>query len=115
MRIAGCGLLVLAFTSSAFAADHYVEVWNPPEARGGLHQARTTPKQVKRQHPAPHLVKTRAHQPATAKTKLTAKARAAHVGAPRVARDVPDVPRVTTSDGNVLRVGADGSAVRVAR
>lgn len=114
MRIVGCGLLVLAFASSSFAANHYVEVWNPPEARGGLHPARVEQKQAKRQHPAPHLVKTGTHQPVTANTKLTAKPRAAHAGAPHVARDVPYIPRITTSDGSVLRVGSDESPVRVA-
>jgi hypothetical protein len=50
----------------------------------------------------------------TANTKLTAKPRAAHAGAPHVARDVPYIPRITTSDGSVLRVGSDESPVRVA-
>ncbi|KVC64735.1 hypothetical protein [Burkholderia stagnalis] len=33
VRLIGCGLLALAFTTPGMAADHYVEVWNPPEAR----------------------------------------------------------------------------------
>jgi hypothetical protein len=33
MRLIGCGLLALTFASSGSAAEHYVEVWNPPEAR----------------------------------------------------------------------------------
>ncbi|PCE31463.1 hypothetical protein [Burkholderia ubonensis] len=33
VRLIGCGLLALACATPAMAADHYVEVWNPPEAR----------------------------------------------------------------------------------
>ena len=38
MRIILTGAVLCAFASTAFAAEHYVEVWNPPEARiGGAH------------------------------------------------------------------------------
>ncbi|MDN7589191.1 hypothetical protein [Burkholderia seminalis] len=40
VRLIGCGLLALTFASTAWAAEHYVEVWNPPEAR---HPAARTP------------------------------------------------------------------------
>ncbi|KVC42590.1 hypothetical protein [Burkholderia diffusa] len=33
VRLFGCGLLALSFASTGWAAEHYVEVWNPPEAR----------------------------------------------------------------------------------
>ncbi|RQR61455.1 hypothetical protein DIE18_13245 [Burkholderia sp. Bp9125] len=33
VRLIGCGLLALACATPGMAADHYVEVWNPPEAR----------------------------------------------------------------------------------
>ncbi|MBN3783746.1 hypothetical protein G3O06_40485 [Burkholderia sp. Ac-20345] len=33
VRLIGCGLLALTFASTGWAAEHYVEVWNPPEAR----------------------------------------------------------------------------------
>ncbi|MGS0897403.1 hypothetical protein ACVBGC_33545 [Burkholderia stagnalis] len=33
LRLFGCGLLALTFASTGWAAEHYVEVWNPPEAR----------------------------------------------------------------------------------
>ncbi|AOI66809.1 hypothetical protein WS51_25240 [Burkholderia territorii] len=43
VRLFGCGLLALSFASTGWAAEHYVEVWNPPEARSpAAHaQART--------------------------------------------------------------------------
>lgn len=38
MRIILTGAVLCALASTAFAAEHYVEVWNPPEARiGGTH------------------------------------------------------------------------------
>ncbi|MFP3500915.1 hypothetical protein [Burkholderia sp. SIMBA_062] len=40
VRLFGCGLLALTFASTGWAAEHYVEVWNPPEAR---HPAARTP------------------------------------------------------------------------
>lgn len=39
VRLFGCGLLALTFASTGWATEHYVEVWNPPEAR--LPAART--------------------------------------------------------------------------
>ncbi|OXI22349.1 hypothetical protein [Burkholderia sp. AU15512] len=33
VRLIGCGVLALTFASTGWAAEHYVEVWNPPEAR----------------------------------------------------------------------------------
>ncbi|WP_420210292.1 hypothetical protein ACN8ZM_16050 [Burkholderia aenigmatica] len=33
VRLLGCGVLALTFASTGWAAEHYVEVWNPPEAR----------------------------------------------------------------------------------
>ncbi|AFQ46909.1 hypothetical protein [Burkholderia cepacia] len=39
VRLFGCGLLALTVASTGWAAEHYVEVWNPPEAR--LPAART--------------------------------------------------------------------------
>ncbi|MGK8204155.1 hypothetical protein ACRS8P_16075 [Burkholderia cenocepacia] len=39
LRLFGCGVLALTFASTGWAAEHYVEVWNPPEAR--LPAART--------------------------------------------------------------------------
>lgn len=33
VRLFGCGLLALSVASTGWAAEHYVEVWNPPEAR----------------------------------------------------------------------------------
>ncbi|WP_321806724.1 hypothetical protein [Burkholderia sp. BCC1993] len=41
VRLFGCALLALTFASTGWATEHYVEVWNPPEAR--VPAARTPP------------------------------------------------------------------------
>ncbi|KUZ37746.1 hypothetical protein [Burkholderia territorii] len=44
VRLFGCGLLALSFASTGWAAEHYVEVWNPPEARSpAAHAPARTP------------------------------------------------------------------------
>ncbi|MGU7771330.1 hypothetical protein ACV229_14240 [Burkholderia sp. MR1-5-21] len=53
VRLIGCGLLALTFASSGWAAEHYVEVWNPPEARASAPRS-----------PAAHAPDARAAAPA---------------------------------------------------
>ncbi|CAN0623951.1 conserved exported protein of unknown function [Burkholderia multivorans] len=86
MRLIGCGLLALTFASSGGAAERYVEVWNPPEARPSgaraadahagatRHAATAKPApapapapSAKHKHHAAHAVKARTqHRPAVA-------------------------------------------------
>ncbi|WP_175674930.1 hypothetical protein [Burkholderia ambifaria] len=49
VRLFGCGLLALTFASTGWAAEHYVEVWNPPEARQPA--ARTPDARMPTAHP----------------------------------------------------------------
>ena len=94
---------LLTTTATAFAGQRYVEVWDPPEARG------SAPSNVVSQH---RLAKKRA-----APTKRTAvrgkqrgvmKSVAAPLPAsPATERRVPtfdDIPRRRTPHGDVLRV-----------
>lgn len=109
MKLVGCALLLLAVTSPAFAGEHYTEIWNPPEARGGVHHdpAPAAPKKHKRV--VPRLVEAHMHHPAVAAApKLTVKPRAIDNEAPRGTSGAPDIPRQFTPDGNVLRVRAQG-------
>ncbi len=89
MRLIGCGLLALTFASSGGAAERYVEMWNPPEARPSgaqaagpqaadthagatRHAATAKPApapapSAKHKHHAAHAMKTRTqHRPAVA-------------------------------------------------
>lgn len=111
MKLVGCGLLLLACTSSAFADEHYIEIWNPPEARGGLHQGAGAPKMLTNKRRVPRLVKTRAHRTPT----TAAKPGVVGAGTRRVTPDVSEIPRLITPEGNVLRVDARDSLVEVVR
>lgn len=118
MRFVGCGLLLLAFASPAFAGDHYVEIWNPPEARGGLHDRPAERKPVKHKHVAgSRNVDARAHRQAPPVTRLKVGQRAlpADNTAPRVTPDPNEIPRQITPEGNILRVGSRGRSVEVVR
>ncbi|SOE66407.1 hypothetical protein SAMN05446635_2856 [Burkholderia sp. OK233] len=115
MKLVGCGLFLLACSSSAFAGERYIEIWNPPEARGGLSQGAGAPKSLTHKRRVPHLVKTRAHRTPTTATKLAVKQGAADAGTRRVTPDVSEIPRLITPEGNVLRVDAHDSHVEVVR
>ncbi|HZZ10065.1 MAG TPA: hypothetical protein VFE79_05195 [Paraburkholderia sp.] len=113
-RLLGVGVVLAVAASSAGASEHYVEVWNPPEARGGM----------------PHRVKT-SHKPGNHRHYALRPAKA-HVGAPAPRlmakrRDLPDaqppgngpdmsgIPRQITPEGNVLRVDSRGVTAEVTR
>lgn len=124
MKRVGCGLLLLAFTSSTFASERYVEIWNPPEARtgsstGARHDPSARKPAAKRKRVAPRVVEARMHHPPTA-VKIAPKPRAIDDDMPRAtpappSPAAPDIPRQFTPDGNVLRVGTRGYGVEVSR
>lgn len=111
MKLVGCGLLLLAVASPAFAGDHYVEIWNPPESRGGAHRdaQAVAPKAPKHKRVAPRLVDAGVRPPALDTPKSAAKPHVGETVAPHAAPGAPEIPRLFTPDGNVLRVGAPGS------
>jgi hypothetical protein len=104
--------MLLAVASTGVAGEHYVEIWNPPEARMqptvngkpkpgkvallSRHTSRATPRRV-----ADPIAKSLANK---------------HAGnGPRKAA-VPsaiDLPRIMTPEGNVLRVHDGGARVDV--
>ncbi|KWE57956.1 hypothetical protein WL76_09685 [Burkholderia ubonensis] len=71
VRLIGCGLLALACTTPGMAADHYVEVWNPPEARTAA------PRPPAAHTPDAHAAAPAKH--AAAQPKAVAKAHKRHV------------------------------------
>ncbi|KVO18783.1 hypothetical protein WK05_30745 [Burkholderia ubonensis] len=71
VRLIGCGLLALACTTPGVAADHYVEVWNPPEARTAA------PRPPAAHTPDAHAAAPAKH--AAAQPKTVAKAHKRHV------------------------------------
>ncbi|WP_146009992.1 hypothetical protein [Burkholderia sp. WAC0059] len=68
MRFIMAGALLCALASTAFAEEHYAEVWNPPEVRQPVHRAhvgsrRSLARHARRKlapnaggHSAPHRV-----------------------------------------------------------
>lgn len=115
MKLVGCGLLLLACTAPAFAGDRYIEIWNPPEARGGLLQGAGATNSLTHKRRVPHLLKARAHRTPTTATRFAVKQGPAGAGTRRFTPDVSEIPRLITPEGNVLRVDAHDSYVEVMR
>lgn len=130
---------VVGFHFLTFAGEHYVEIWNPPEARAGATGGssagstagtRRDPSArkpsaaagAKHKRVAPRVVEARMHHPPTA-VKIAPKPRAIEDDAPRAtpapaspsSPGTPDIPRLFTPDGNVLRVGTRGYHADVSR
>ncbi|MET3817902.1 hypothetical protein ACVK00_002668 [Burkholderia sp. PvR073] len=144
VRLFGCGLLALTFASTGWAAEHYVEVWNPPEARqpaartptlhaGGKaveKHASVQPKAAVKPHNrrVAQAVKAAPHRPPAATVDAPVAPRPVAQPAPGrltvmqpVAPDTPHalnfshIPRQYTPDGNVLRVGTNDRSAKVTR
>jgi hypothetical protein len=111
------GVMLLASASVANAGEHYVEVWNPPEARQAPHAS--SHAAVK---PKPHRVlattrttKVKPNTVATSTSKSAKHAQATHAVSVNTAPQVRDLPPLLTPEGNVLRVGAQGAQPQVTR
>ena len=113
-RFLSAGVMLLAVASTGVAGEHYVEIWNPPEARMqpsgngkpklgkvavlSRHTSNATPRRG-----ADPVVKSLANKHAGNGLKKVAVPRAA------------DLPRIMTPEGNVLRVNDGGALVEVVR
>ncbi|WP_206996485.1 hypothetical protein [Trinickia mobilis] len=111
------GVMLLASASVANAGEHYVEVWNPPEARQALHagnHAAPKPKPHRVSAPA-RAAKAKPSRPATSTAKAAKHVQAAHAVSVNTAPQVRDLPPLLTPEGNVLRVGSQGARPQVTR
>jgi hypothetical protein len=93
---------LLAVSTAATATTHYVEVWNPPEARATQPRAHKPPQLAKLQRKsAKSLPKVR-----NVATGTTRVAKAPKAGGPALGQTGKrvDIPRVIGPDGQVLRV-----------
>ncbi|MGF6760659.1 hypothetical protein P3T24_000971 [Paraburkholderia sp. GAS33] len=122
---AGVVLLVVATTvaaaapSTAAAGAHYVEVWNPPEARiaSPVAAAKSRVKPGKTallarsmgKAAAPHRIADRLSKAST--TRRLGIDAAKKTTSPRFI----DIPRILTPEGNVLQVSTGRMAVSVVR
>ena len=117
MKLVGCALLLLGLVPSAFAAEIYREIWNPPEARDMPLHRTTAHKQVKHTYGKPRIVKARNHRVPIPTPTLAMKR---HASPTRVAKEPPepnlsDIPRQITPEGNILRVDSRNAAAKVTR
>lgn len=121
---AGAVLLVVAASMAAAAppaaaaSAHYVEVWNPPEARIGQPAAAAK----SRAKPGKTALLTRSMGKAAPRRiadRLAKPSTARHVGIDAAKKTTSprfiDIPRIMTPEGNVLQVGTGRMAVSVVR
>ncbi|PQV54875.1 hypothetical protein [Paraburkholderia sp. BL21I4N1] len=114
-RFAILGALLLAFASTAVAGEHYIEIWNPPEAR--LPQPSAIGKGIAGKTPLlpRHSSKAAPHRVADPVVRSTPGKRVADTFKKPITRRPTDIPRIITPEGNVLSVNYTGSPVRVLR
>lgn len=114
MKAIWCGLAALFAVSPVFAGEQYAEVWNPPEARGGVQQIQPAHKPPKHRRASAHMPRPKAHRhivTALPAAKAGVASTASH--ASRLTFD--DIPRQITPEGNVLRVHGGQTRVEVER
>lgn len=116
-RVMSAGAMLFVLASVAAASEHYVEVWNPPEARLVKPAGKCKPKAAGKPALLAHsMPKAAAHRVAD---PLTKAASVKHTGGdvPRksVAAPAADIPRIITPEGNVLRVSGGTLPVAVIR
>ncbi|MCA8090468.1 hypothetical protein LGM65_06125 [Burkholderia anthina] len=90
VRLFGCGLLALMFASTGWAAEHYVEVWNPPEAR------LPAPHAPDARMPAPHAGSKAAEKHASVQPKAVVKPHKRRVA--QAVKVVPHHPSAATAE-----------------
>ncbi len=114
-RIFGLGAMLLTVASTGIAGEHYVEIWNPPEARASMpHRSAGARKPAAGRHVGPHAVAVHARRSPTAVTKLAAKTDTRE-NVPVHVPDMTEIPRQITPEGNVLRVDSRGATAEVMR
>lgn len=114
-RFLGLGIMLCAAASTAMAGEHYVEVWNPPEARVGKpHCAVVARRPVASRHVVPHAMKARTRTVPAPVGRLVAKSDRRE-SVPAHAPDMSEIPRQITPEGNVLRVSSGGVTPEVTR
>ena len=112
------GILLCVLASTASAGEHYVEIWNPPEARApGMHAPATGKKARQPHHGAKrklasgdHAITRKVAEPALRDSAPNAPATPGSA-APGNEHKPIIAPQIGP-DGNVLQVGYSASALR---
>lgn len=112
MRFIMTGTLLCILASTAIAGEHYVEIWNPPEARiPGLH-APASGKKAHVRHGAKH------------KQAFADRTTTCRVAQPALREPAPNVPNAQNAPGNAApgrdrtpviepQIGPDGNVLQV--
>lgn len=114
-RFFGLGAMLFAVASTGVAGEHYVEIWNPPEARASMpHRSTAARKQAPGKRVGPHAVTVHARRAPVPVARLAAKTDTRD-NVPAHAPDMSEIPRQITPEGNVLRVDSRGVTAEVTR
>lgn len=110
------GLILTTFASAALAGERYIEVWNPPEARGDGSLAKRA------EVPAPRHKGTRRSPASLRSASVHTRHALSDAAAPVLARPTnasaptfDKIPRQITPEGNVLRVRGGRAGVVIRR
>ncbi|SDH22815.1 hypothetical protein [Paraburkholderia phenazinium] len=116
LRFVSAAALLLAVASTAVAGEHYVEIWNPPEARIGQPAGKCKPKTGKPALLSHGMSKVAPRRIADPLAKASA-GKPAGVDASKKATSPRflDIPRIVTPEGNILQVGTGRTSVSVVR
>ncbi|MBK3780112.1 hypothetical protein G3A43_07565 [Paraburkholderia aspalathi] len=109
------GLVAMAVCVPAFAGSHYVEVWNPPEARIGAAHQKAGTKAPRHRRVSMALAQAKLHHRSGVPTVATPKMATGPSNARDSQPSFDDLPRQITPEGNVLRVDGRGAKVSVQR
>ena len=114
-RLMGAGAILLAVASTGVAGEHYLEVWNPPEARQVKPPVCGKSKSGKTSLLSHSTSKAVPRRVTDSIGKVSPNR---HTGDSLQKRKTPraaDVPRIITPEGNVLRVTTRRVSAEVVR
>jgi hypothetical protein len=110
VRFILAGTLLCVLASTALAGEHYIEIWNPPEARAPALRPGASGKRTPGHHGAKHKLAS-TDRPPTRRVAEPALRAPAPVIAPATPGSkasppnrIPEIPPQIGPDGNILQV-----------
>ena len=117
-RVSTVMLLLCTWAGTAHAAEHYREVWNPPEAGHTAHASRHTVHRPAALHRLSAKRATKSKTSRVAAASAPKQAKRQHPARPvslNAAPRVEALPPLLTPEGNILRVNSHGTRTEVMR
>lgn len=116
LRFVSAAAMLLAVASTAAAGEHYVEIWNPPEARIGQPAGKCKPKTGKAALLSHGVSKVAPRRIADPLAKASAgKHDGSDVSKKTASPRFLDIPRIVTPEGNILQVRTGRMSASVVR